>query len=154
MPENDTIQRLLDEASEISDHADDSTTRSICRIVSNICRRALIKHKAADTTPTDMFNKHQAASDKVINEQTEPNRYVPDIVSREMIAAGNDVAAHMFEIQTRRTTHDVTEVERMIDEVSSDNKDLLRTYLHNQIDTVTAIYIAMQRVNTRMLIDL
>lgn len=65
-------------------------------------------------------------------------------VSEEMQLAGNEMAADLMSVTIAKNDLGINWKD-FVSEYKGDNLDLLEAYIAEEIDSVTAIYIAMER---------
>ena len=64
-------------------------------------------------------------------------------VTEKMKKAGNNVAAALYNVAVSKAVG--KNLERWITDEVTENKDLIQQYIDNKIDSVTVIYMAMER---------
>ena len=64
-------------------------------------------------------------------------------VSKEMQIAGNELAAELMAATFAKSIE--SNWDNFVSEYKGDNLDLIKAYIAEEIDSVTAIYIAMER---------
>ena len=68
-------------------------------------------------------------------------------VTDKMKQAGNDIAAHLTDASIHKACAGLAGCPELnVDDYPAENRDLIRAYLAEEIDSVTAIYLAMSRV--------
>lgn len=60
--------------------------------------------------------------------------------TQKMVEAGNEMASTLYDVSIDKSLSDVP-----VDTTPYDNADLLDMYLNGECDSVTVIYIAMER---------
>ena len=70
-----------------------------------------------------------------------------DTVTKTMKTAGNEIAMHLIDASIRHTCGGLGGCKSFdINDFPSAYHDLIQAYVANEIDSVTAIYVAMSRV--------
>ena len=75
------------------------------------------------------------------------------MVTKEMQEAGNKLASELYDVVITKALGGPKELEDCLAQCDPTHVDIIRQYLNEEIDSVTAIYIAMHRREVLIIVN-